>query len=241
MKLVSIYVVGELEYIAQHQGNIIIRTRRNRKVKVYEGGKELEEPFKGLCAVIPKKQTNLSHPIGIFSEGDKVRLTRFVDEKEDFKDNYDYDEEDDEVDNGKYRLENLTLSKLSGLEALEPKKSDGQPFSIGVIGTLVRLGYNRGKNVAIRINCSKKIYTFFDKNNKMSKKEAAFEKTIYGEIPKDELRLDLCIDTYAVYKEGDTVSLSRLSEGSFDLDNLTMSIMYGSGMAKYQTELELRP
>jgi len=226
MNLTETYIVGVLEHIRQEKGKIAIRIFCSRKVKVYDGKRELETSFKAnFCDEFNKKGISLSHPIGCFAPGDKVKLSRFWGE----------DEEDD-----CFALKNLTLSKndVCGLDALKPQAPTEELFSIEVKGKLECI-LSEGGKVALRIKCSEKRYVFFDKNNQRHEKAEVFEKTVFGVIPKDNLRLDLNLETLAIYKNGDEVRLSRTVEedDTYDFDNLTLSVDYAK--SNYKTRIAL--
>lgn len=225
MKQTEAYVVGELEFIGRKNGKIAVRIKNcGPKVKVY-GIREIESPFEGnIYGEFGKDDIKLSHLLVSFAQGDKVKLIRH------------FGDDDDEYD--VYTLENLTLSseEIGGLDELEPKSCE-IPFCIEVNGTLLHIGWGRTK-ISLRLKCSQRKLVFFDENTNMSEKKEAFEKIIYGEIPMDMLRLDIGIDTLAAYKDGDKVSLSRLTDdGSFDLDNLTLAVSHAKPKYKSQWEL----
>lgn len=232
MKLTEIYVSGTLEHIGQEKGQIAVRMLCNRKVKVYDNKKERETSSKTMFAdEFTKQELTLSHQIGYFIEGDKVKLSRLIGKN---------NEEDD--DDNHFTLKNLTLSKANvcGLDALQPETPMKDLFAVEVTGILEHFTTERGK-VALRIKCSEKCFTFFkDGNpNNMQEKTEAFEKTIIGIIPRDNLRLDLCIETLALYKKGDRIKLSRtVEEGDvYDFDNLTLAIGYNN--PKYKAKWSL--
>lgn len=232
MKLTEIYVFGTLEHIGQEKGQIAVRILCNRKVKVYDNQKESETPFTAKFAdEFTQEELTLSHPIGYFAEGDKVKLSRLIGKN---------NEEDD--DDNHFTLKNLTLSKstVCGLEALKPEKPTKDLFSIEALGTLEHFSLEKRK-VALRIKCTKKCFTFFENGdcNKMREKEEVFEKTIVGVIPRDNLRLDLGIETLALYKKGDNIRLSLTVEEKnvYDFDNLTLAINYDT--PKYKTRWAL--
>ena len=219
MKLKEIYIAGVLECIGQENEMIGVRINSVRKVKVYDNNKVSEIPFKTKFAdEFNKKELTLSHQIGCFAEGDKVKLSRFIGPTEDAD---------------RFVLQDLTLSTadVCGLDELTPKQPIKDLFSVEVIGTLERISPAKG-NVALRIICSQKHFTFFKDgdNNKMYGKTETFKKTIIGVIKKDDLRYDLCIETSVLYKRGDRIRLSHaVEEGdSYDLDNLTLSLNYGN-------------
>jgi hypothetical protein len=232
MKLIETYVIGVLEHIGQERGRVAVRILCNRKVKVYDNQKESETPFTAKFAdEFTQEELTLSHPVGYFTKGDKVKLSRFPNENE-----------TEEENNDCFVLKNLTLSKsdVCGLKALKPEKPMKDLFSIEALGTLENLSLEKRK-VTLRIKCTKKIFTFFENGdcNKMREKEEAFEKTIVGIIPRDNLRLDLCIETLVLYKTGDKVRLSCTveEENVYDFDNLTLSINYDT--PKYKTRWAL--
>ena len=180
MKLTEIYVSGILEHIGQENGQIAVRIRCNRKGKVYDNNKESEIASKVMLAdEFTKQELTLSHPIGYFTEGDKVKLSRLIGKNND--DNH-------------FTLKNQTLSKANvcGVDALRPKTPMKDLFAVEIIGTLEHFTVESGK-VALRIKCSEKCFTFFkDGNpNSMQEKTEAFEKTIVCIVPRDNLRLDL--------------------------------------------------
>ena len=230
MKVTETYVVGVLEHIGQERGQIAVRILCNRKVKVYDNKKESETPFTAKFAdEFTLVEITWSHPIGCFAEGDKVKLSHFISET------------GEDVDD-RFFLKNLTLSKsaVCGLEALKPEKPTKDLFSIEALGTLEHFSLEKRK-VALRIKCTKKYFTFFENGdcNKMREKEEVFEKTIVGVIPRDNLRLDLGIETLALYKKGDNIRLSLTVEEKnvYDFDNLTLSINYDT--PKYKTRWAL--
>ncbi len=217
MRLKESYIAGVLEHIGQEKGFIAVRILCSRKVKVYDNNKANEIPFTAKFGdEFDKKELTLSHPLGCFAEGDKVKLSRFLGKTE---------------DDDSFILQNLTLSKDSvcDLKALKPEKPMKDLFAIEVTGTLEHFTSEKG-NVSLRIKCSAKRYTFLKDgdNNKMYEKTEAFKKTIVGIIPRDNLRPDVGIETLALYKQGDHIKLSRtVEEGDvYDFDNLTLSIDY---------------
>lgn len=224
MKLTCIYVVGVLESIAQERGTIVVRISCNRKVKMY-GEKELENPFKTkLYGEFSTKEITLSHSAAAFVEGDTVKLTRFF---------------DDEREN-RFYLKNLSLAKLAKLDELALEKPDEELFSVEVKAFLEHIAKTKEGKVVLRLKCWEKTLVFFDENQDYREQKSAFDKTIYGVIPRDQLRLDICIDSLAAYKKGDKVRLSRLcDDGSFDLDNLTLSL--DNEKTGYKTQWALRP
>ena len=114
---------------------------------------------------------------------------------------------------------------MCGLEKAFPENADsekGELFSVDVEGTLEHIAWNK-KSVALRIKCSTRKYDFFADNGHESDKTEAFKKEVYLEIKREELRLDIGIETLSAFKKGDKVCLSRLVDtGSFDLYNLTL-------------------
>lgn len=224
MELTATYVVGNLELIGQENGRIAVRIKNcGTKTRVYGTKKVLGNHCEGsIYGEFSKDKIKLSHPVRSFAQGDKVKLIR----------HYGDNEDDD-----RYTLKNLTLAskEIAGLNELEPKSGE-KPFSIDVIGTLLHIGWGPTK-VYLRLKCCQKKLIFFDEKRKSSEKTETFEKEIYGEIPKDALRLDLCIETLAAYKKGDKVCLSRVEDGSFDFDNLTLSVCHSK--PKYHSAMSL--
>lgn len=221
MKLTSSYVVGVLEHINQSNGLIIVRTKDNRKVKVFDKDQEMDEPepFGDLCMQISKKKVTLSHPIEFFAEGDEVRVTRF------YKD-------------GTFGLDNLTIPKLRTLDELLPKTLDKELFNVEIKGNIVHICRMKGKGkVVLRIKCFQRSYGFVD--DEYSDKVEEFKETICGEIPIDHLRLGLGMESIAAYKKGDKVNLSRtcFEDNMYDFDNLTLSLFYATPKYKSQWDL----
>ena len=228
MELTQIYVIGELEHIAQVDGNIAIRIQCTRKVHVYKS-KEAELPFRvKLCAELSVKSVKLSHFMELFAKGDKVKFTRIP---------ADCDSYDDEEDYDSYSLENLTLNKAEDIDKAIPKHPEQGEFCIDVDAVLKRLETKRGK-IYLRLECRKRNHVFFDEHNNMSKKNEIFEKTVCGVIAKDHIRTDIGLRSLAAYKEGDKVVLSRPHDDDyFDFDNRTLFVFTAN--PKYKTQYDL--
>jgi len=230
MKLIESYVVGKLELIAQQRSKIIVRiVDCGNAVRVY-GDKELEQEhsFGQVYGDFHKNEITLSHPLTVFKEGDKVKLSRIPGEHD---------------ENDKFSLENLTLSKSHACTLEEAFSTEGAPtvqgkelFSIEIHGVLERLQKGNGK-VAFRLKSNEKTYVFFDNDTNQTNKTQVFDKTVYAEIPMEKLLYDVTLLSIS-YKEGDKVSLSGMvNEDFYNLDNTTLAIGYGNPNYKSRWDL----